>query len=108
MILNSIIFYDNARSHIAADVTDLLCLWQWEILEHPSYSPDLSPCDYNLFTKVKESLRGTRYNTRYEIIHAIGWSIRNINKDELIDGAQRPPNIWQKVINKGGAYIEGI
>ena len=24
-----------------------------EILEHPPYSPDISPCDYDLFTKVK-------------------------------------------------------
>ena len=38
----------------------------------------LNPCDYNLFTKVKGPLRGTRYNTRNEFINAIGRSIRNI------------------------------
>ena len=51
-----IILNDNARNHTAAGVTDLLLHWQWEILEHPPYSPDMSPCDYDLFTKVKESL----------------------------------------------------
>ena len=43
--------------------------------------PDMSPCAYDLFDKVKEPLRGTRYNTRDELIRAIGRSIRNINRD---------------------------
>ncbi|KAJ4437171.1 hypothetical protein ANN_17306, partial [Periplaneta americana] len=54
------------------------------------------PCDYDLFTKVKEPLRGTRYNTIDELIRAIGRSIRNINKDGRADGVRRLPNIWQK------------
>ncbi|KAJ4438021.1 hypothetical protein ANN_13960 [Periplaneta americana] len=70
--------------------------WQWEIPEHPPYSHDMNPCDYDLFTKVKEPLRGTRYNTRDELIRAIGRSIRNINKDGRADGVRCLPNIWQK------------
>ncbi|KAJ4450301.1 hypothetical protein ANN_01721 [Periplaneta americana] len=54
------------------------------------------PCDYDRFTKVKEPLRGTRYNTRDELIRALGRSIRNINKDGRADGVRRLPNIWQK------------
>ncbi|KAJ4438904.1 hypothetical protein ANN_14858 [Periplaneta americana] len=42
------------------------------------------PCDYDLFTKMKEPLRGTRYNTRDELIRALGRSIRNINKDDAL------------------------
>ena len=67
----------------------------------------MSPCDYDLFAKMKEPLRGTRYNTRDELIRAIGRSIRNINKDGRVDGLRRLPYIWQKVINKGADYIEG-
>ena len=62
---------------------------------------DMSPCDYDLFTKVKELLQGTRYNARHELIRAIGRAIKNIDKDGRVDGARRLPNIWQKVINKG-------
>ena len=78
------------------------CSWQWEILEHPPYSPDMSPRDYDLFAKVKEPLQGTRYNTGDELIRAIGTSMRIINKDGRTDGVQRLPNIWQKVINMRG------
>ena len=95
---------DNARSHTAA-VTDLLRRWQWEILEHPPYSPDMSPCNYDLFAKVKELLRGTRYNTGDAFIYAIDWSIRNINKDGRADGVRRLSNIRQKVIKK---YINDV
>ncbi|KAJ4431732.1 hypothetical protein ANN_20334 [Periplaneta americana] len=41
VVQNPIILHDNARSHTAAAVKDLLRRWQWEILEHPPYSPDM-------------------------------------------------------------------
>ena len=100
VVWNPIILHDNARSHTAVAVMDLLCRWQWEILEHPPYSPDMSPCNYYLFAKVKEPLRCIRYNTKYEFIHVIGWSIRNINKDGCTDGVQCLLNIWQKVMQE--------
>ena len=56
VVQNTIILHDNARSHAAAAVMDLLCCWQCEILENPLYSSDMSPCDYNLFANVKKSL----------------------------------------------------
>ena len=56
VVHNAIILHDNARSHSAAAVTDLLRRWQWEILEHPTYSPVMRAIDYDLFAKVKEPL----------------------------------------------------
>ena len=51
-----IILHDNARTYTANIVTDLLRCWRWEILGQPPYSPDMSPCDYDLFAKMKEPL----------------------------------------------------
>ena len=76
--------------HTTADITDLLRRWQWEIVEHPPYSPDMSPCNYDLFAKMETPLRGIWYNTRDEIIRGIGL-----------------PNIWHQVTNNRGDYIEG-
>ena len=81
-----------------AAVTDHLCRWQWEILEHPPYSTYTSPLNYDLFAKVKELLRETRYNTRDELVHATRLSIWNIDKDERFDVVRRLPKVWQKVI----------
>jgi hypothetical protein len=52
--VSPIILHDNARAPTADAVEDLLR--RWEILEHPPYSPDISPCDYDPFTKMKEPL----------------------------------------------------
>ena len=39
----------------------------WETLDHPPYSPDLSPCDYFLFVPIKESLGGERFQNNDEV-----------------------------------------
>ena len=55
---------------------------------------------------ISSPLRGTQYNTRVELIRAIGRSILNINKDGRADGVRRLSNIWQKVINKGATTLK--
>ena len=67
----------------------------------------MCPYDYDIFAKVKEPLRGTRYNTRDELIRAIVRSICNISKHGHADCVRRLPHIWQKVENKVSDYIEG-
>jgi hypothetical protein len=34
---------------------------------HPPYSPDLAPCDFFLFPKMKLKLKGRRFDTIEEI-----------------------------------------
>ncbi|EFN75276.1 hypothetical protein EAI_03099, partial [Harpegnathos saltator] len=34
----------------------------WTPLEHPLYSPDLSPCNFHMFGPLKEALGGERFN----------------------------------------------
>ncbi|PNF37863.1 hypothetical protein B7P43_G07421 [Cryptotermes secundus] len=60
-------------------VADLFDRWGWEVLYHPPYSPDLRPCDFDLIPKMKEPLRGIRFRTVPEILHAVDGSIRTIN-----------------------------
>ena len=38
---------------------------------HRPYSPDLAPCDFLLFLKLKEKLRGCRYETIEEMKEAV-------------------------------------
>jgi hypothetical protein len=69
----------------------------------------MSLYDYDLFVKMKEPLRGTRYSTRRKIIGAVGWSMLGINRIGRADGIRRLPQIWQKVVHMGECdYIEGI
>ncbi|KAJ4448356.1 hypothetical protein ANN_10372 [Periplaneta americana] len=60
---NANILHDNATAHTAAIVQTCLWCWRWEVLEHPPYSPDLSPYDFDLIPKLKAPLRGKRFHT---------------------------------------------
>jgi hypothetical protein len=37
---------------------ELLQTFKWDILGHPSHSPDLAPSDYHVFGKLKEYMGG--------------------------------------------------
>ncbi|KAJ4436971.1 hypothetical protein ANN_17103 [Periplaneta americana] len=101
---NSLLRTDNARAHTA----DLYCRWGWEVLFHPSHSPDLSPCDYDLIPKMKEPLRDVRFRTVTDILQAVGSCIRNINRTGAATGILRLPHRWQRVVDNAGYYIEGL
>jgi histone-lysine N-methyltransferase SETMAR len=48
-----ILHHDNAPAHNALSVKTFLAMHKIPVLEHPSYSPDLAPCDFLLFPKIK-------------------------------------------------------
>jgi hypothetical protein len=66
----------------------------------------MSPCGYDLFAKMKDPLRGTRYNIREEIIRAVGRSLLDINRNGHADGVRRLPQIWQKMVCMGVIILQ--
>ncbi|KAJ4449239.1 hypothetical protein ANN_00636 [Periplaneta americana] len=89
-------------------VAELLQRWDWEVLKHPLYSSDMSPCDYDWFPQLKEPLRGKRFPDIASMLHAVGEFIRKINRNNLANGIQRLPRIWQKIQEHASDYIERI
>ncbi len=47
---------DNTSPHTAGDTETKMKEWDIQIVAHPPYSPDLTPCDFSLFPKLKEKL----------------------------------------------------
>jgi len=54
-----LILHDNARPHLGKVVIDLLSKYEWEMLPHAPYNPDIRPPEFDLFHKLKEPMRGT-------------------------------------------------
>ena len=52
------LLHDNAPAHTSAIVTAFLKKEKATVLPHPPYSPDLAPCDFFLFPKLKAFLAG--------------------------------------------------
>ena len=57
-----ILLHNNARPHSAAKTQDLILSFKWEQMDHPLYSPDLAPSDFNLFLHLKKFLGGNRFD----------------------------------------------
>ena len=57
--------HDNASTHTAKVVRELIEAFDWEILPHAAYSPDLAPSDYYLFASLGHALAQQRF-TSYE------------------------------------------
>ena len=56
--------HDNASPHKTALVKKVLEGARIHILEHAPYSPNLAPCDFFLFPKLKSRLAGRNFKTR--------------------------------------------
>ena len=70
---------------------------------HTPYSPDLAPCDFWLFPK----LRGCRYETIEERKEAVMKVIHTLTQEDLHGAFQKLLERYNKFIAAGGDYFEG-
>jgi transposase len=67
-----VLLHDNALPHTstAACAQELLEHFNWELFDHPPYSPDLTPSDYHLFTYLKNWL-GSQHFKSNELLKGV-------------------------------------
>jgi len=53
--------HDNAPAHTALRVQQFLAKNNITVIPHPPYSPDLAPCDFFLFPRMKGQMKGKRF-----------------------------------------------
>ena len=70
---------------------------------HPPYSPDLAPCEFWLFPK----LRGCRYETIEEMKEAVKNVIDTLMQEVFHGAFQKLLEQYNKCIAAGGDYFEG-
>ena len=74
---------DNAPVHNSILVTDYLTKMGIKTVPQPPYSPDLAPCDFCLFPKLKGKVRGSRYETIEEmtkVIDTLPWAFMRLSR----------------------------
>jgi histone-lysine N-methyltransferase SETMAR len=57
-----VLLHDNARPYTTACTRALLVHFNWELFDHPPYSPHLAPNDYHLFIYLKNWLASKGFN----------------------------------------------
>ena len=65
------ILHDNAFSHKCEDVKSFLATEKEKVLHYSPYSPDMSPCDFFLFPKLKKCLRSVSNRYKKKTIYLL-------------------------------------
>ena len=76
---------DNAPVNNSIVVTDYMTRMDIKTVPHPPYSPDLAPCDFWLFPK----LRGCRYEKIEERKEAVTKVIDTLTREDFDEAFQK-------------------
>ena len=74
---------DNAPVQYSILITNYLTKMGINTVPHPPYSPDLAPCDFWLFPKLKEKLRGCGYEIIEETKEAVTKVIDTLTQEDF-------------------------
>ena len=102
------LLHDNARPHKTKLVREKLESMRVVELDHPPYSPDLAPCDFWLFPKLKKHLSGRKFESRAHLGSAIFQYMKAIPREDFkkvfLDWIKR----LKLVIQHQGEYFEKL
>jgi histone-lysine N-methyltransferase SETMAR len=80
-------------------------LFNWEIFDHPPYSPDLAPSNYQLFIK-KVWLATQRFHTNKELMDGVNNWLHNLAAPFFDEGLQKLVLRYDKCLSVDGNYVE--
>ena len=100
------LLHDNASSHKCEVVMSFLASEKVKVLNHPPYSPDLSPCDFFLFPRLKKMLSGN--TSRSFLGSAIYQCLQQIPKEDNLTAFRNWVKRLQKCVSVKGEYFEGL
>jgi len=87
--------HDNVPSHRALATQKKLAYLGFQFLDHPPYSPDLTPSDYHLFPGLKKQLKSRHFSSDAEVIAEFFFS-----------GLQKLEQRAKNCIELRGEYVE--
>jgi hypothetical protein len=77
------------------------------IIPHPHYSPDLAPCDFFLFPKLKLKLKGRLFDTIQEIQAESQRVLGSLTEKDFQKAFQKWRRRWDRCLHAGGNYFKG-
>ncbi|CAH1980565.1 unnamed protein product [Acanthoscelides obtectus] len=101
-----ILHQDNASSHTAQKRRQYLTEENLELLDHPPYSPDLSPNYFFTFPKIKNRRRDQRFQSPEEAVDAFKNAVLDLPANEWNKCFENWFERMQMCINLRGEYFE--
>ena len=107
-IRNICLIHDNAPAHKSKIIQDYLRVESIKQLPHPPNSPDLCPCDFFLFPRLKKMLSGRSYGSRSALGSAVCQYLNSIPRTAYFAAFRSWISRLEKCISVKGEYFEGI
>jgi hypothetical protein len=77
------------------------------VIPHSLHSPDLEPCDFFLFPKMKLKLKGRHFVTNEEIQAESQRVLNTLTEKDSQEAFQKWRRLWDRCLHVGGSYFEG-
>ncbi|XP_017796825.1 PREDICTED: histone-lysine N-methyltransferase SETMAR-like [Habropoda laboriosa] len=101
-----ILLHDNARPHVSMMTRQKLHELGYETLDHPPYSPDLSPTDYHFFKHLDHFLREKCFKNQDEAKNAFNAFVTSRTPEFYATGINKLVSRWQRCTNSNGSYFD--
>ena len=99
--------HDNAPCHTALSITEFLAKRSIPVVPQPPYSPDLSPCDFFLFPRLKKCLKGRHFGTLQNIQTTVTDLLKSIPASEFQHCYEEWEKRLRRCVASQGNYFEG-
>jgi hypothetical protein len=107
MLTSSVVLlHDNARLHTAACTQELLEYFNWELFDHPTYSPHLPPSDCHLFIYLKNLLGSQHFNNNEDLVDGVKIWLSIQAADFFDTGIQKLIPQYDNCLNSGCDFVE--
>jgi len=90
--------HDNIPSHTSFVVREFLAQHNITTLPHPPYSPDLAPCNFLSFPKLKIHLKGHHFGTVENAQAAVTRALNNISSEDFLHCYEEWQQRWNRYI----------
>jgi hypothetical protein len=77
------------------------------VIPNPPYSPDLAPCEFFLFPKMKLKLKGRQFDTIEEIQVESQRVLDTVTEKDLLEAFEKCKRRWDRCLHAGGNHFEG-
>jgi len=103
---NWILHHNNAPAHTSHLVQQFLAKHGTAQLQEPPFSPDLAPCDFFLFPRLKKVLKGHQFEAMEDIKRNSMKTLLDIPKEEFAKCFQQWQKHWANCVAVKGNYAE--
>jgi len=96
---------DNAPTYASLSVQQFLVDKNIATLQHPTYLPDLAPCDFFLFPKLKSILKVTRFESIEAAKNRTTQILKQFTENEIQHAFDQWKIRMQRCVRNNGEYI---